>query len=325
MVKTEERFSIIKQKIYGRKERFLNRKSYVGCRFGKLLVTEMIYDIRGGKRRASCKCICDCGTEIVTSADSLRRSKKSCGCDTRQRRIDSNRNDLTGKRFNRLIVTKMLWENRPTKCKCICDCGNEVEVIASGLTSGKTGSCGCYQKDRTSTSNVKDWTGVISSYNVEFLRQAKKNTKGQWLWACRCGECGKEFVALPAKVMNGHITSCGCSKKSSHERTIAHILDNLGVEYIEQYRFEDCKSKYTLPFDFAVILNGSVTHLIEYDGRQHFMPVDCFGGIEEFREIQRRDAIKNKYCKLNNINLLRLPYTLDDSEIKRRIIDTIYP
>ena len=303
----------------------MNRKSYTGQRFGKLLVTDMIYEVNNGRYRTSCKCNCDCGKEIITKIDSLKRTKRSCGCDVRQRRVDANRKDLTGRRFNRLTVKEMLWDFRPTRCRCLCDCGNEIIVIGTGLTSGKTGSCGCYQKDMASSSNVKDWTGIVSPYGVRFIRQEEKNEKNQWLWLCVCGECGKEFVALPAKIMNGHITSCGCSKRSAHERSIAQILDRLGIEYIEQYRFDDCKYKYTLPFDFAFLSNGSVTHLIEYDGRQHYCPIDYFGGIDGFLETKKRDAIKEEYCKNNHINLLRLPYTLDDLEIKQIIIDTIYP
>ena len=51
----------------------------------------------------------------------------------------------------------------------------------------------------------------------------------------------------------------------------------------------------------------------EYDGLGHFEPIN-FGGkreeevIEIFKEGQIRDQIKNKYCKDNNITLIRIPY-----------------
>lgn len=62
-------------------------------------------------------------------------------------------------------------------------------------------------------------------------------------------------------------------------------------------------------FDFAIIDNNEkVTTLIEYDGRQHFEPISDFGGEEGFKITQNNDSIKNKYCKNNNIPLLRIPY-----------------
>jgi hypothetical protein len=57
---------------------------------------------------------------------------------------------------------------------------------------------------------------------------------------------------------------------------------------------------------------------IEYDGRQHFEPAECFGGEEGFIETQQNDLIKNNYCKKNNITLLRIRY---DENIKD-VLDT---
>lgn len=60
----------------------MRRKDLTNIKFGKLTVQEMIYvKIRGGKKRAQCRCLCDCGSEIITVADSLTSGRKtSCGC-----------------------------------------------------------------------------------------------------------------------------------------------------------------------------------------------------------------------------------------------------
>lgn len=52
---------------------------------------------------------------------------------------------------------------------------------------------------------------------------------------------------------------------------------------------------------------------IEFDGIQHFQPVDFAGkGLKwannNFRMIQIKDNIKNDYCKEHHINLIRIPY-----------------
>lgn len=65
--------------------------------------------------------------------------------------------------------------------------------------------------------------------------------------------------------------------------------------------------------------NGEVNFLIENDGRQHYESVDYFGGEKCFRDVQKRDKIKNDYCILNNIPLLRLPYYLSKEEIENEI------
>ena len=304
----------------------MRRKNLVGQRYGKLVVQEMIYgEVRNGKKRSQCLCVCDCGNTTTVVSDRLTSGKKvSCGCDTTERRVTALRVDLTGSQYGRLTAIEMLW-GHPTKVRCRCNCGNEVIVTNADLTNGHTQSCGCLQSERSSVYNTKDWTDVVSPYGVRFLRSSHRNKTGQWLWECQCGECDNVFIALPARIMNGHITSCGCRKRSSKEEYIRSILRQADVDFIEQYRFPDCKDKYTLPFDFAIMLDGAPRLLIEYDGKQHYTPVPHFGGTHGHTDTARRDSIKNAYCAKNNISLLRLPYTLSDREIRDKILNTIYP
>ncbi len=49
--------------------------------------------------------------------------------------------------------------------------------------------------------------------------------------------------------------------------------------------------------------------IIEFDGEQHFKPVDFFGGEDSFKDLQKRDYEKNQYCLKNKITLFRIPYT----------------
>lgn len=67
---------------------------------------------------------------------------------------------LKGLRFGRLLVidrsgtrvspngcSKPLW-------RCLCDCGNEIDVIGQALRNGSTQSCGCLQREVMSTANL---------------------------------------------------------------------------------------------------------------------------------------------------------------------------
>ena len=47
---------------------------------------------------------------------------------------------------------------------------------------------------------------------------------------------------------------------------------------------------------------------IEYDGEQHFKPIEYFGGEAHFKIQQKHDKIKDDFCKENGISLLRIPY-----------------
>lgn len=62
-------------------QRYNNNYNLIGQRFGKLVVIEYAGSDNG--KRALYKCQCDCGTEIIVRADSLRGGlTTSCGCIT---------------------------------------------------------------------------------------------------------------------------------------------------------------------------------------------------------------------------------------------------
>ena len=59
---------------------------------------------------------------------------------------------------------------------------------------------------------------------------------------------------------------------------------------------------------------SSLSDVIEFDGKQHFSETHYFNC--SFGKIQLHDLIKNKYCKENDIELLRIPYwNIDKIEI----------
>ena len=106
---------------------------------------------------------------------------------------------------------------------------------------------------------------------------------------------------------------------------ISNYLDNLHIKYIEQKRFPNCrnlKGSDMLPFDFYLY---EINKIIEYDGLHHFEPINGWGGVEKYNITQLNDEIKNKYCRDNNIELLRLQYNLTGEEIKNRINRFIKP
>lgn len=52
---------------------------------------------------------------------------------------------------------------------------------------------------------------------------------------------------------------------------------------------------------------------IEYDGKQHFEPIEIFGGTERFLQQQELDNRKNILCEKNNCKLFRVPYNYDEN------------
>ncbi|HFD2033426.1 TPA: hypothetical protein ACF2DD_002003 [Clostridium perfringens] len=106
--------------------------------------------------------------------------------------------------------------------------------------------------------------------------------------------------------------NCPICNISKGEKAIRLYLENSNIDFVQEYRFEGCKYKYTLPFDFYI---EEYNLCIEFDGEQHYKALKHFGGDKKLKITQKRDKVKNKYCKDNNINLLRIPYyELDEIE-----------
>ena len=99
----------------------------------------------------------------------------------------------------------------------------------------------------------------------------------------------------------------GCYKcrQSSGERLISIFLDGNSINYTSQKRFDTCRNKKTLPFDFYLPLYNI---LIEFDGKQHFKPVKCWGGKSKLHSQQKNDKIKSDWAYSNNIKLIRISY-----------------
>lgn len=132
-------------------------------------------------------------------------------------------------------------------------------------------------------------------------------------WYCKC-DCGGTTIVNSSNLLNGHTKSCGCID-SVGEMIISKYLKSHHIKYDKEYTFDGCKDKHKLPFDFCVYDdNLNIIALIEYDGIQHFKAVRFNGMTEEdaeasFMKCVEHDKIKDNFCKLNNIKLIRIKYT----------------
>lgn len=112
-----------------------------------------------------------------------------------------------------------------------------------------------------------------------------------------------------------HIDGVGCNKcnTSKGEISIENYLIRNKIEYKTQYKFEDCKNINMLSFDFAIFRNENILCLVEFQGEQHYHPVNFKSQTVEsaklkYEQITLRDKIKAEYCEKNNIPLLAICY-----------------
>lgn len=292
-------------------------RDLTGQRFGRLVALRIVDN---EKRGVYWRCQCDCGTIIDIRGTALTSGNStSCGCFRKEKLRDDHLLDLCGQRFGKLVVVKQVEDaidkhgKHRSQWLCHCDCGNDTTVVGSWLTSGNTTSCGCYKLEMTSKTHFKNLTGQRFGM-LTVLRRVEDhisldNQRARVQYLCRC-DCGNEKIILGDSLYNGTI-SCGCIN-SKGERDIANYLREKKIPFKIQYTFPGLVGQYLLKFDFAVFDNNdNLIALIEYQGEQHYGPVDFFGGTSKFKKQQEYDKRKRSFCKDNNINLIEVPYWIE--------------
>lgn len=298
----------------------MERKDYTGQRFGNLVIVEMLYNYNN-KGKTYARCRCDCGTEKIIYMSNIKRGfSKSCGCIEKESRHHRKHNkNLLGKKYGKLTVIEQLEVNSKGHMEwlCKCECGGNRIVTTGKLTGQRVKSCGCDNYD----SNAVNLSGRVFGMLTVIKPSLYDNQKHRRTWECVCS-CGNTIVATTSDLVAHNTQSCGCTHISHNERLIADILKEESILFETQFRFKNCKNIRQLPFDFYL---PDYNVVIEYDGKQHFEPIDFFGGDVGFQKRKNNDSIKNEFCKANNIQLIRIPYTSSKEDIHKIIISIKNP
>jgi hypothetical protein len=187
-------------------------------------------------------------------------------------------------------------------------CSNEYYVAPSKFLNNRRCPI-CYNKNKGDKTRrpVEKIYEVIDKLNYTFIEFPDGYTgdKSKVTVECKNRHITTKSIA---SIISGN--GClHCNKPSKGEQKIEDYLIKNNIIFERQYKFNDCRNKNPLPFDFAIKdKDNNLTHLIEYDGKQHFEPIKYYGGEKGFEYRKKNDNIKNKYCKRKNINLIRVPY-----------------
>ena len=148
---------------------------------------------------------------------------------------------------------------------------------------------------------------IASKRNGKCLSTEYINSHSKLLWMC---EKEHQWMAKPYLIKNSKHWCPFCNESKGEICVVDFLMENK-ILFERQKTFKDCKGiKQQLPFDFYL---SNYNILIEYDGLQHFEPVNFNGcsdekALETHIAIKRTDEIKNNYCLANNINLIRISY-----------------
>lgn len=215
----------------------------------------------------------------------------------------------TCKKFGYTLITSkndILTSSSRVQYSCKRHGINETKIYTLLLGHGCPGCAYEFQAEKAKYSpdfieqRVMECGGILLNKN-DYQGWDVKNLR------IRCPSCGKPFItSYNSFTHHGTQIRPDCSKTHSiGEKIIETYLTNHQIPYIREARFEDCKDIYPLPFDFYI---EDFNTCIEFNGKQHYDPVEYFGGEKHFQRQIKHDAIKQEYCDQNNICLLTIPY-----------------
>jgi hypothetical protein len=224
-----------------------------GMVFGKLTVIRRTEKPETAKNGVYWLCVCECGSER-TVVSSYLKSRPNISCKECRTTMGKVKN-LEGKRFGMLVVFGFdrLYENS-AYWNCRCDCGNEVSVKGTNLSSGNSTSCGCQSGGFEDLTNRK-----FNMLKVIKLDHRDKRLGAFWLCIC---DCGNYEVVRASYLKKGKHISCGCYKKETklQERARSVHLETLYNRLFKDYRNQAKKRGLSFSID-----NFQFRHIISQD------------------------------------------------------------
>lgn len=203
--------------------------------------------------------------------------------------------------------SKVEYVNNRTNVIIICPEHGEFNQLPLNHLKGE----GCYECGKEATANSK-------RVSVEESIRKAKIIHGDFYDYSKVTYnkvADKVIIVCPIhgefeQTMNNHLRGQGCPKcsQSKGERTITNWLTSKNIKFISQYKIEIDTSINQSGNAYIDFYLPDYNCFIEYNGEQHYIAKERFGGELEFQRQQKRDEYVRNYCKNNNIKLIEIKY-----------------
>lgn len=245
-----------------------------------------------------------CGFKEEVSGKNYKRRKikcLACGKKAKEEKIWENIVEILNSK-NMIPLNRVKNKKEIINFECLL-CGKVDSGTVDNIERDRK-KCDCHPTKIFKTNKT----------TVEFIDELSDNIKRKFkvvsdykdrnsIVKLECKQCGQIINKWALTLLNEKTARCHCENRSKGESDIFCILRNLDLSFEEQYFFNFQNTK--LSFDFYLPEHQIA---IEYNGIQHYQPVEHFGGEEKFKRRRLLDELKMEYCEINNIKLITIPY-----------------
>lgn len=217
---------------------------------------------------------------------------------------------LHGDRYD---YSKVEYLNNQSKVIITCrEHGDFIQRAGSHLAGNRCKKC-FIEESKLSTeqfiNNAKKVHGDKYNYDkVKYIGNKKKIE-------ITCSKHGSFWVTP-----NSHIsekTGCRFCMESKGEKAVEMCLRKYNIKYIREYKI----LPYPYRYDFYLY---ELDIYIEFNGLQHYKPIDIFGGMSSYLKTKENDNIKKTIIKENNGKLIVLTYLhLSNDSVEYELISRL--
>ena len=208
---------------------------------------------------------------------------------------------------NKYSYDKTNYVNYQTNVIITCHIHGDFEQTPANHLKGE----GCYYCGRDKTSNSKR---VILEESIQKANNIHNNYY-DYSKVKFDKTIDKVIIICPKhgefeQIWHNHLRGEGCPKcnRSKGENKVINFLISKNINYIEQYRINIDKGINPSGYAFIDFYLPEYNIFIEYNGQQHYIAKDKFGGEIRFQQQLKRDQFVRDYCKNNQIKLIEIMY-----------------
>ena len=148
---------------------------------------------------------------------------------------------------------------------------------------------------------IEEWVECV--YNPE-LSPTTIRYSSQAMVRWNCNNHGVYDAMVGSRTIM--MSRCPVCSESQGERAVREYLENRGIPYMIQRRFQECRDIKPLPFDFADT-SEQCQWLVEFHGIQHFDALHHRGGQTGYDLQVLHDQIKSNWATSNS-NFIMIRY-----------------
>lgn len=189
-----------------------------------------------------------------------------------------------------------VYKNADTKVKIACKIHGIFMQRPSNHLLLSQGCPKCAGNEAKDTEQFKKDAIEIHGYRYDYRNSIYRSNNRKLKIVC---PIHGDFLQTP----NSHLAGHGCPECSSSkgEKRVRLFLQSNKLIYSKEWAIPDTR----LRCDFFLPDRSTI---IEYDGRQHFQPIEMFGGEKAFKARQKRDSRKNAIAEKMGLKMIRIPY-----------------